>query len=339
MKKLFALLLFTIFFGLKSFACGNAFYTYSKDGKVITPGYRWAFYKFNMNFNPELNVTKLKKLEARLKKEKNYMLLSDYALCLLKLGKAKEAVAVFAELYKHYPNDYKIAANLGTAYEVNGQVDSAMKYIRRDMQLNPNDHEGSEWIHVKVLETKLALQKDPSYLNNHSVLQLTEQQKKDSNVFNQLFIQLEERFPFSPGPNAIMVSLFTDLGDITANIKSVEHARAYYLMAEKYFGGKSPELDKKIKDMEKLINKYEAGQPANPPKSPETGMPANSFGYVSYLQFLDDNTDKHYILNWSKINTNTNSLLAMVDFTMTEEQAKKTTGKQNDGLKLIPEHN
>ena len=263
------------------------------------------------------------------------MLLSDYSVCLLKLGKTKEALEILKHLYTHYPNDYKLAANLGTAYELNGQVDSALKYIKRDMQLNPNDHEGSEWVHVKVLETKLALQKDPSYLNNHTVLQLDEKSKHDSATLKQLYIQICERFPFTPGPDAIMASLFTDLGDIMANIKSIEYAKAYYQISKNYYGNKSPVIDEKIKEMGKLINKYASVQPDYVKPTESVGM-KHKLGGVAYKTLLDDN-NRGYTVNWAKINTSTSSLLAMVDFTMTEEQAKKATDNQNDGLKLIQE--
>src|ERR1044072_359909 len=237
MKKRFCILVFCLGIIFPVTACLNYYYTVDRAGMLHFAGE--VKLPFNTNFNKELIVAGLKRLEGKMQKEHSYMLLSDYAVGLLKLGKTKEAVDLLAELYRHYPNEYQIASNLGTAYELNGQNDSALKYIKRGMELNPNDHEGSEWIHVKILETKLKLAADSNWLKTHSVLELTPVQKVDSNVRKQLLIQLQERFPFSPGPNAIMANLFIDLGDLYANTSSIEYAKLFYQIANTYYGDKS----------------------------------------------------------------------------------------------------
>ena len=339
MKKTALLLCLIIFSFLQCYSCANYYYTLDKEGNLLPLGYNWR-YPFNKNFNLELNVQKIKKLQKKLEKEKNYMLLSDYSVCLMKLGRNKEALKILVELYSHYPNEYKIAANLGTAYELNGEVDSALKYIKRDMELNPNDHEGSEWVHVKILQTKLELKKDPGYLNNHTVLQLNEKQKNDSIILQHINIQLQERVPFTPGPDAIMASLMTDLGDISAAIRSIEYARAYYQIAKEYYGSKSPALDGKIKEIQKLMNKYSSIHPPRYESSFEGEK--TKVGYFKYQELLNDNDYQHYKVNWEKINTDVNALLALVDFTKSVQEikssAKNLSSKQPDELKLIPEH-
>lgn len=341
MKKILTLFIVIIFSVTKSFACSNYFYALDKEGNLIPLGYDWKF-PFNKNFNLEFNVKKLKKLEAKLKKEKNYMLLSDYSVCLMKIGKSKEALDILIELYKHYPNEYKIAANLGTAYELNEKLDSALKYIKIGVQLNSHAHEGSEWIHIKVLETKLELKKNPTYLTNHTVLQLTETQKKDSTILQHISIQLQERVPFTPVssiPDEIMASLFTDLADISANVKSIEYARAYYQIAKIYYNSQEPVLGRKIKEMEKLINNYSSIKPKH-----DKHFEGEKYkvGYFNYKELLKDNNNPNYKINWQNINTDVNSLLALVDFTKTSQEVKELV-KSNlnnsaDSLKLITEH-
>jgi tetratricopeptide (TPR) repeat protein len=338
MKKIIALIVFIALLAVKAFSCANYYFTLNKEGKVNPMLFNTWEKIFDKNFNPQLNVTKLKKLEVRLKKEHNYMLLSDYGVCLMKLGKEKEALAIFIELYKHYPNDYKIAANLGTAYELSGQVDSALKYIQRDIQLNPNDHEGSEWIHVKVLQAKQQLAKNPDYLKDHTVLGLTDKQKNDSAVLQQLFIQLRERVPFTPeGHNEIMVSLFTDLGDLSANLRSIEFARDFYQVAKNYYGGSPDILDGKIEEMQKLKKKYAYKEPPKNDKLGE-GM-QHMMSSVNYTQMLSDNNEDHFLVSWSKINTDVPSLLAMVDFSITAMAAADSAAhhekKGQDELKIV----
>ncbi|HAP01815.1 MAG TPA: hypothetical protein DCQ93_07835 [Bacteroidetes bacterium] len=330
MKKiLFTLLFFVLTFQI-SFSCGNFYYTLDREGNfheaddILEP--------FNKNFKLPLNVQKMKLLLAKLKKEKSYMLLSDYSLCLLKLGKTNEAVAMLAELEKHYPGEYKIASNLGTAYELSGQNDSALKYINLGLKLNPLDHEGSEWIHAKILETKIAMSKSPDYLKTHSVLSLTETQKHDSAVRAQLTLQLRERFPFTPAPNPLMAQLLIELGDCCANTSSIEYAKAIYQIAKNYYGANSPELDAKINEMQKLVNKYLNKQPATTGEEHGAVM---KMGVLKYTQLIQDNQIQNYKIDWSKIIANPDSLLAMVDLTLTVPEAIQLSEKNpNDSLKF-----
>jgi len=55
-----------------------------------------------------------------------------------------------------HPGLYATAANLGTAYELLGNVDSAYYWIEEDMRRNPQGHEGSEWMHLCILSAKRA---------------------------------------------------------------------------------------------------------------------------------------------------------------------------------------
>lgn len=336
MKKLF-LPGILICFGLTSTACLNYFYSIDKEGHThhITDDIRK---KFNINFNKELVVSRLLKLETKLKKEHAYMLLSDYALGLMKLGKTPEALQILAEIYKHYPNDYKIASNLGTAYELTGQNDSALKYIKRGMELNPNDHQGSEWVHVKVLEAKLKLSKDPAYLNTSTVLGLTEKQEKDPSVLRQIFIQVHERFPFTPKPDAIMASLMTDLGDCYANTIAIEYALSSYTIAKDYFGDKSAALDEKIKATKALIKKYKDVKPdknelMRKGEYPVAGI-VEKIGTFSYKLLLDNNDEQNYKVDWTKININVAALLSLADLTISEK-AVKDSALKNTSMDMI----
>lgn len=302
-------------------------------------GYSWL-YPFQKNFNEKLNVNKLLKLEAKLKEQKNFMLLSDYSVGLMKLGKSTEALTILRELYKHYPGEYKIASNLGTAYELTGQNDSALKYIKRTVELNPNDHEGSEWIHIKILEAKIQASKNATYFSNHTVLNLSDEQKKKKETLTHILIQLQERVPFSPGPDEMMGVLFEETGDVSAIVESIEYARAYYQIAQKYYGSKSAALNGKIKEMEKLMAKYSNKRPD--PKIDTANDKifegaVTRVGYFRYTELLKDNSDATYKINWTKVNTNPETLLALVDLKMTAQQIINAT--KNSGDTLIQEHN
>lgn len=42
---------------------------------------------------------------------------------------------------------------------------------------------GSEWLHVAILETKLAMAKDPAWLRSHSVLMLTDTMENAAAIY------------------------------------------------------------------------------------------------------------------------------------------------------------
>jgi tetratricopeptide (TPR) repeat protein len=262
-----------------------------------------------------------------LQQERSYTLLSDYAVYLLKLEKYKEGLDILVALHHYYPTEYKIAANLGTAYELNGDVENALLFIQLGMQLNPEAHDGSEWVHVRVLQTKLLLKKNADYLKDHTVLSLTEAQEQDSLIRQQINIQVRERFPFSPGPDPIMASLLIDLADCYANTQSIEFAKAVYEIAKKYYGDPSPMLDDKIKSMQKLINKYLNVRPNR--DSDLEGMNVK-IGSIQYKTLLENHQLEKYTIPWEKINTNADSLISLVDLTAAKARLDSLKRTQPD---------
>src|SRR4029077_1629809 len=97
---------------------------------------------------------------------------SDYAVSLVYVGKTKEAVELLQSLEKEQPGTYIVAANLGTALELLGNNEEALHWIREGIRRNPQSHEGTEWLHAKIIEAKIAQEKDPNYFKSHSVLEL-----------------------------------------------------------------------------------------------------------------------------------------------------------------------
>jgi len=80
---------------------------------------------------------------------------SDLAVAFVHQGKYSEAIALLQELERRYPGKYQVAANLGTAFELSGDNKQALQWIREGIRRNPKSHEGTEWLHVAILEAKL----------------------------------------------------------------------------------------------------------------------------------------------------------------------------------------
>ena len=301
-KSIIILILFTCFFEAK--ACLNYYHSIDNTGHLHSADDLKK--AFNTNFNLKLIEKKLKKIEEQLIKEHDYKHLSDYAVLLLKAGKTKESLEILLQLSNHYPDEYQIATNLGTAYELNGEIEKAIQFINRGLELNPNSHEGSEWVHIKVLETKLKLKNDTLFLLENSVLNLAEEDKKSPIIRNQILIQCQERFPFSPGPNPIMASLLIDLGDCYANTSSIEFAKVLYTIAKIYFSADEDLADSKINDMINLRNKFAHIKP----ERRRTDGDNIKISGITYKSMLDDNNVSSYKIDWTNIITDLDKLLS-----------------------------
>lgn len=165
---------------------------------------------------------------------------NDRGVCLAHLGRAKEALAVFQQLEREIPGLYQTATNMGTCFELVGDNQQALIWIKEGIRRNPNSHEGTEWLHVKILEAKLGLAKDPQWLKTHSVLgydfgaesrpQLPrelESKSEQERVRKALDYQLGERVPLVPPPDAVVGDLLFDLGNLRAIDTSVQRGQVW----------------------------------------------------------------------------------------------------------------
>ena len=117
---------------------------------------------------------------------------------------------------------------------------------------NPESHDGTEWLHVDVLETKLALARGPAWLRSHSVLGLdfgtaavpktpsrfpldnTGKRLDADDTRSAIHIQLSERLPFVPPPDPIVGDLLFDYGNLQMLTGTMENAAALYDLALQY---------------------------------------------------------------------------------------------------------
>lgn len=100
----------------------------------------------------------------------DYKVKNDLAVAFAHTGYEMEAIRLLEQIEAEKPGLYITAADLGTAYELNGNDEKALEWIKKGIALNPESHEGTEWLHVRILEAKLALKSDPQWLETNSVL-------------------------------------------------------------------------------------------------------------------------------------------------------------------------
>lgn len=167
---------------------------------------------------------------------------ADYAAMGVYVGEVAQAIETLESLENEKPGEGIIASNLGTAYELNGNNEKALKCIKEGVRRNPNDHEGTEWLHVKILEAKLELTKDKDWLKTHSVLGLNFGTEPEPVIPRQgptdftgkvktlaetqlaLIYQLHERIYFVKPSDPIVADLLCDLACLVADSRSVAEA-------------------------------------------------------------------------------------------------------------------
>jgi tetratricopeptide (TPR) repeat protein len=241
MKKTLALWIIVFIAGYRGHACINEYRTLL-NGQVVM-----VDEPLQIPYYKELDVhaltLELESLDKQYKADKSLETLSDYGVILIYLGRLDEAIAIYHKIEKEHPNLYATAANIGTAHELRGNIDSAGYYIRKAITIDPESHEGSEWIHLKILEAKIKLRKDPDYLLHNSIVGVdfgNEGEPKDLKQRNlnelerHLRFQLGERLTFVKPPDQVVGQLLFDLGNTCALTTDVETALAIYEEAETY---------------------------------------------------------------------------------------------------------
>jgi tetratricopeptide (TPR) repeat protein len=191
---------------------------------------------------------------------------NDLATTLAHTGEAEEAVKLLEEVEAEKPGLYFTAANLGTAYELAGDDRKALEWIRKGIERNPDAHDGTEWLHVLILQAKLAVAEDPKWLETHFILgdpvesmdaegfavrrgaigsgavgnrgeKLTPEQVKTA-----LLYQLHERLQFVKPPDTVVGALLLDLGDLVADEPiGMGGAAGIFELASKYLKQLPPE--------------------------------------------------------------------------------------------------
>lgn len=194
----------------------------------------------------------IKKSLERYNSEPSFNSGINHSANLLRHNQPQEALKLLQTLNTLYPDEYKIATNMGTAYELLGNNVAALKWIKQGISLNPQSHHGSEWVHVKILEAKLASKGDQRWFEQSSILGLpfrkeglmakhvifpnTNAGKPASllNIIDHVGLQLKERMSLVPPQDPVVANLLFDLSYLLALQKSYENAADISLLSSLY---------------------------------------------------------------------------------------------------------
>lgn len=248
MKNL--LVIIFVLFSINLFACLNGETKVLSNGTTVYEDFEGIIprgHEFFVSEFPKL----IKELDSLYKKTKKIEYLSDKGYILILQGRYQEAIKLYLDIEKMYPNRYSTASNLGTAYELSGDNVNALKWIKKGVAINFESHEGSEWLHIKILEAKI----DQSKINAEffigtnfgkfdmpvSDLSRTQTEK----LIVSLYYQLNERVSFIKSEDAIVALLLFELGNLAMLQSNYFDANEIFKIAKDY-GLESTLLEKRI---------------------------------------------------------------------------------------------
>ncbi len=257
----FLLSIIILFIYSSSFGClngetkflNNGFWVYEDfDGRVP----RGHYGGISEEELPEL----LNELDSLYRSTDSVKYLSDYGYVLIFNRDYKKAISIYQKIDSISPSLYSTASNLGTAYELIGENDLALKWIMKSYEINQKSHHNSEWIHINILKIKTdsKLEVTSGNLINTSFGSSLEPKTDLSNseletLHESIYYQLNERMTFISGKNQIIGNLLFDLANISLILNYKSDATRMYKMAKDY-GYNSELIDTRIE----LANKKDA---------------------------------------------------------------------------------
>lgn len=181
---------------------------------------------------------------------------------------ADSAISLLKSHLNTSSKNYSLLSNLGVAYELSGNLDSAYYYTSKAVEINPNSHSGSEWIHLKILEAQMEISKDPNWLKSNTVLGIKISQdslplkakprdRRQLQLARKIEYQLIERMYFVKPKNKIIGQLLLQLADLYSTNVTIVDASTIYLMAKDYDPNLSALINKRLAKIKAIMNPTE----------------------------------------------------------------------------------
>lgn len=156
------------------------------------------------------------------------------------------AIADLEKLEQETLGKYSVAANLGTAYELAGDNEKALKWITAGIGRNADSHLGTEWLHEAILRAKLDAAKRPANAPMPHILNVPERMDKGTliqaggkdysaeQVQKALHYQLHERLAFVKPKDPYVADLLYSYALIEANLGVVEGGLGLLRLSKEY---------------------------------------------------------------------------------------------------------
>jgi hypothetical protein len=92
--------------------------------------------------------------------------LADLGALYVRLGETGKAVEVLRSAQREHPQHFRIVANLGTAWQLQGDLDQAAACLQQAVQLAPGKLEKAEEYHLKLVRLRQREQRDRNDLDD-----------------------------------------------------------------------------------------------------------------------------------------------------------------------------
>lgn len=179
-------------------------------------------------------------------KKPGYDFFTDVAALYIYDGQYQRAINLLNNNIKDKETNYNFCSNIGVAYELVGQLDSALYWTKKGVELNPESHRKSEWIHIRILEIEIEMKKNPNWLSTHNIFDFELPLDSSFITFpdslalesfiDELGFQLRERTYFVKPyhQDKLVASLILILADGIAKKYDTHESKETYLLAAKY---------------------------------------------------------------------------------------------------------
>lgn len=261
MNKLRVFIIVLVLLSFKGFACLNGETKQLKNGVLVYVDYQGLVphgHRFYIDNFPKL----ISELDNLYKKTNDIDYLSDKGYVLIVQKKYNEALKLYLDIERIKPNRYSTASNIGTLYELMGENQKAYEWIKKSIQINPESHNGSEWLHLRILEAKIKKLKNISgeFLINtnfgDSVVPQTKLSKRELEKLSKaVYYQVNERISFIKPKDEIISVLLFELGNMVRIIGEKENAIRIYNLSKEY-GFKDELINKRLIFYHQNVYKY-----------------------------------------------------------------------------------
>lgn len=91
---------------------------------------------------------------------------ADLGALLIRLGEVEQALSLLRAAQREHPQHYAVAANLGTAWQLAGDLAQAAECLRDAVKLAPGKYQKAEELHLKLVQVRLREPRGTQELDN-----------------------------------------------------------------------------------------------------------------------------------------------------------------------------
>lgn len=215
---------------------------------------------FSKNIESDKEIVISKRLASIVHKTK-----ADKAVMYISKGENKKAIDMLLNISNNSIDIYTKASNLAVAYELDGDIVSAKKWMKKALSVNKKSHYGTEWLHLFILKSTYHLKINPQWLKNRRLIPLPREFNETTRINIDgseytilelraaLIYQLRERVLFVKPKDKIVSELFYTLGRLEAETRVVDEAIQIFNFAKLYGFSDSSLIENQIKECNKAF--------------------------------------------------------------------------------------